>query len=311
MRVYTRPPNIGRSPRCTVNAPAQDLTFEMDVELCAIITSVTDFDALQATLRSRFVAGSIDRVLGGLEIAAGRREVPLHPGQERRGFFVPGLEYAPWLDARRFRHTAAAEAAFNAIQKEAAALFDGSIRCTPHGHAIDAAAGAEVLPGNPTGWTEWLLYKDFRSLPERRAPFPAAGRLADHILATNEYVAYINFQILNPGTRIDPHVDRHNCLATWWLPIFVPEQRCGIDVGGQIKDLVPGRAVAFDNSYVHRTWNDADSPRIVLVAYVFHPELTQVERQAIGLLIQSIPDINAAFDAAPSPAPPRVASAAC
>jgi aspartate beta-hydroxylase len=220
--------------------------------------------------------------------------------QRQHGFFVPGLEYGPWLDPRRFRHTTSAEAAFSAIREEATAILDGSLRCPPHGHGIEADSGAEVLAGNPAGWTEWLLYKDFQSRPQRRAPFPAASRLAAEILATNDYVAYINFQIMHPGTRIEPHVDRHNCLATWWLPIAVPASRCGIEVGGESRALVPGRAVAFDNSYIHRAWNEGDSPRIVLVAYVVHPELAPVERQALGFLIRMIPDINAAFDRAPS-----------
>lgn len=43
-----------------------------------------------------------------------------------------------------------------------------------------------------------------------------------------------------------------------------------------------GRVLIFDDSFEHEVWQDADSYRMIFIVDVWHPELTQYQRQTLS-----------------------------
>jgi ornithine lipid ester-linked acyl 2-hydroxylase len=57
------------------------------------------------------------------------------------------------------------------------------------------------------------------------------------------------------------------------LALIVPEpaDRAGIEVGGEVRHWEEGRSLTFDDTYVHRAWNDTDGVRVVLFCDIVRP----------------------------------------
>jgi aspartyl/asparaginyl beta-hydroxylase (cupin superfamily) len=70
------------------------------------------------------------------------------------------------------------------------------------------------------------------------------------------------------------------------LPLIVPEN-CWFRVGADTREWVPGRAFLFDDTIEHEAMNDSDSLRVVFIFDVWHPDLSQAERDAVAALIGS------------------------
>ena len=51
-------------------------------------------------------------------------------------------------------------------------------------------------------------------------------------------------------------------------------QLLGIEVGGETRRWRAGRAIAFDDSFVHRVWHNGTTPRLVLIVDIWHPSLS-------------------------------------
>jgi len=86
--------------------------------------------------------------------------------------------------------------------------------------------------------------------------------------------------ILKPHTKIPPHFGVSNSPLTVHFPMLVPEN-CGLKAGNEVCEHVEGKVFAFDDSYLHEAWNDSDEPRVVLIFEVWHPDLTEPEKQAV------------------------------
>ena len=69
------------------------------------------------------------------------------------------------------------------------------------------------------------------------------------------------------------------------LPLIVPEGGlCRLRVGDQTVTLEEGKCYLFDDSFEHEAFNDADTPRVVLIIDVWHPDLSEKERQFFRFL---------------------------
>lgn len=86
--------------------------------------------------------------------------------------------------------------------------------------------------------------------------------------------------VLDPGSRIKPHRDAGNEWMTCQLALIIPDrERCGIRVGGIARSRNEGECIIFNTSYEQKTWNDTDSPRMVLIVDFLHPELSDAETE--------------------------------
>jgi len=50
-------------------------------------------------------------------------------------------------------------------------------------------------------------------------------------------------------------------------------------VGNRTRGWAEGRTLAFDDSFEHEVWHRGSQPRIALIVDVWHPDMTEEQRQ--------------------------------
>lgn len=86
--------------------------------------------------------------------------------------------------------------------------------------------------------------------------------------------------ILPADTKIPPHYGLSNVKLTVHLPIYV-DAKSSITVGGVRKTWHRDGVLVFDDSFLHSAENHSENARSVLIFDIWHPDLTEVEKEAI------------------------------
>lgn len=94
------------------------------------------------------------------------------------------------------------------------------------------------------------------------------------------------FSLLAPNTRIPPHVGVSNARLVCHLPLVVPEG-CWFRVGAETRLWRRGEAFVFDDTIEHEAMNPSGELRVVFIFDLWHPDLSEVERQAVRALIEA------------------------
>lgn len=94
------------------------------------------------------------------------------------------------------------------------------------------------------------------------------------------------FSLLAPQTHIPPHVGVSNARLVCHLPLAVPEG-CWFRVGAETRHWKRGEAFVFDDTIEHEAMNPTDELRVVFIFDIWHPDLSDVEREAVAALIGS------------------------
>lgn len=99
------------------------------------------------------------------------------------------------------------------------------------------------------------------------------------------------FSALAPQTHVSPHYGPTNKKLRCHLPLVVPRGgQCTLTVGGEVRNLVEGKCVIFDDSFIHEACNNASNynaedgsggPRVVLIIDIWHPDLSPYEVRAL------------------------------
>jgi ornithine lipid ester-linked acyl 2-hydroxylase len=81
------------------------------------------------------------------------------------------------------------------------------------------------------------------------------------------------FSILSPGKHIPEHRGPYRGVLRYHLGLLVPDppDGSGIEVGGAVEHWREGGSLLFDDTYLHRAWNDTDGVRVVLFVDVVRP----------------------------------------
>ena len=94
------------------------------------------------------------------------------------------------------------------------------------------------------------------------------------------------FSLLKPRTLIPAHVGVNNARLVCHLPLMVPEG-CWFRVGAEKRFWKRGEAFVFDDTIEHEALNPTDELRVVLIFDVWHPDLSEIERDAVAALIST------------------------
>jgi aspartyl/asparaginyl beta-hydroxylase (cupin superfamily) len=94
------------------------------------------------------------------------------------------------------------------------------------------------------------------------------------------------FSLLAPQTSIPAHVGVNNARLVCHLPLVVPEG-CWFRVGSETRFWKRGEAFVFDDTIEHEALNPSDQLRVVFIFDIWHPDLTEVERDAVTALIEA------------------------
>ena len=95
------------------------------------------------------------------------------------------------------------------------------------------------------------------------------------------------FSILDARTRIPAHTGVTNARLTVHLPLIVPPG-CGFRVGSETREWIPGKAWVFDDTIEHEAWNESNAPRAILIFDIWHPDLSEDERNQVRATIEVI-----------------------
>ena len=94
------------------------------------------------------------------------------------------------------------------------------------------------------------------------------------------------FSLLAPKAHIPAHVGVNNSRLVCHLPLIVPEG-CWFRVGAETRQWKPGEAFVFDDTIEHEALNPSDELRVVFIFDVWHPDLSEIEREAVRHLIEA------------------------
>src|SRR5579859_178959 len=214
-------------------------------------------------------------------------------------FYYPGLPSIEFYDRDDFPWFAELEAATPGIQEELAAVF------------ADQAQSADIQPyaqfSDPKSadyWREvnfspnWSAYHfatqgELIESHRRKCPVTAGvlDRMPQPVLATRSPSAL--FSILKPKTHIPPHSGVANFRLICHLPLVLPGD-CRLRVGNVTREWKMGEAWVFDDSIEHEAWNDSDRVRTVLIFDIWHPYLSEDEKELITRSVSVVDRFNQA-----------------
>jgi len=171
-------------------------------------------------------------------------------------------------------------------------------------HAVMHAERAELVPyiqydehlpldqwrplnWNPD-WTAIHLWKNGERIEANARHCPATMALMESIPQPCIGGAGPNamFSLLAPKTSIPPHVGVNNARLVCHLPIVVPEG-CWFRVGAETRYWKRGEAFVFDDTIEHEALNPSDELRVVFICDAWHPDLSDVERDAVKALLEA------------------------
>ncbi|KAI4887784.1 hypothetical protein NFI96_028306, partial [Prochilodus magdalenae] len=92
----------------------------------------------------------------------------------------------------------------------------------------------------------------------------------------------IKFSVMQPGTHVWPHTGPTNCRLRMHLGLVIPRPGCRIRCTNQTRTWEEGKVLIFDDSFEHEVWQEADSYRLIFIVDVWHPELSQSQRNALS-----------------------------
>jgi aspartate beta-hydroxylase len=226
------------------------------------------------------------------------KDLPTHYADERQrpGFlYLPDLPAQPWFERAAFDWMEEYEAAYQPIAAElAAVLADGQALEPVHGKlATEHLKSLLRNDRGPAQWDAYFFHRHGAAYEDNRRRCPATAAALDRLplARIREHSPEVFFSVLKPGTQILPHRGVTNIRSVTHLPLVVPEG-CALRVGGETREWQAGKCLAFDDTYEHEAWNRGESTRVVLIADVWNPHLTQAEREALTALIPAIGDFN-------------------
>lgn len=249
-------------------------------------------EQLLEPLTAKYGRGALERVRAGIRIFLGEEPASYpDPRQRPTFFYIPGLPASAYFDRRLFAWLPDYEAHYRAIRQELESLPETHARRERvfHSGELEAAnlRGSAVAPS----WDGYYFYR----YGERRAdncaacPITAAALDALPLIRIREHGPEVLFSVFTAGTHLLPHRGVTNARAVSHLPLIVPAD-CALRVGGETHEWREGRVVVFDDTYEHEAWNRSEGVRVVLIADLWNPHLTEAERAAVADCISAIGD---------------------
>ncbi len=254
-------------------------------------------DLLQP-LRERFGADSLTRVEQGLAIYLGDRPANYpDPRQFCKFFYVPGLRATPFYERELFPWHAELEKHTDTIREELLGVLEQPVGVEPFlGTNDNEFLKEQKLLAGTRGHAEWNSFFFHRhgeifEQNARRCPRTTEVLNTLPLVHIRGHAPEVLFSILTPGSHILKHHGVTNTRLVTHLPLIIPED-CAISVGGVDHAWREGRCVTFDDTFEHEAWNKSDKVRAVMILDSWHPDLTEAEREAVGLLVGGIGDFN-------------------
>ena len=223
----------------------------------------------------------------------GVRKLPegFSPWQKGCPGLIPGLRSMPFWETPEVRAEwlpwcSALEDSFEAIKAELLTLRGQNAfrpyRAPSSRTATAAEDGVGSVSHDAGEWNVFYIFLHNMDFEENRVRCPVTCAAIEAIGAQYHHAF---FSALAPGTHITKHHGPTNKKLRCHLPLIVPEGKCRLRAGGEVRTLEEGKCLVFDDSFEHEAWNDdPDATRIVLIFDVWHPDLRMKEVKFLDYL---------------------------
>ncbi|KAK2914224.1 hypothetical protein Q8A67_002623 [Cirrhinus molitorella] len=208
---------------------------------------------------------------------AGHRRGHFASVWQRSLYNVPGLRAQPWWTAEETGYTGLVkmlERNWLTIKNEALSVLDSN--------------SGQFLPEDEnlreTGdWGQFTLWQQGRKVASSCGYVPKTCALLERYSeATSCKRGQIKFSVMQAGTHVWPHTGPTNCRLRMHLGLIIPSKGCRIRCTNQTREWEEGKVLIFDDSFEHEVWQEAESFRLIFIVDVWHPELTQLQRQTLS-----------------------------
>ncbi|HSN17367.1 MAG TPA: aspartyl/asparaginyl beta-hydroxylase domain-containing protein [Gammaproteobacteria bacterium] len=244
-----------------------------------------------APVQERFGKDALSRVYEAAEIYVGLRKAAYAHALQRPAFiYMPGLHPQSFFDRSQFDWAPRLESATAEILVELQSAFDTDEGFTPYVQVPKDEDPQQWRPlDGSRSWSALHLYKAGARVDANCERCPKTAALVESLQLPMipGHAPEALFSVLQPGTHIPPHFGLANYKLVAHLPLIVP-QDCAIRVGNETRGWTDGECLVFDDSFQHEAWNHSSERRAVLILDVWHPEVTQAEREGITALIASV-----------------------
>ena len=188
---------------------------------------------------------------------------------QRPQLYYPGLNSREIYRSSAFPWVKGLEAAFPSIRAELMGLLEDD--------ALVAVNRSYTTTGEWAAGHLWIFGKKNEEIC-RRCPVTT-----EVVGAVQGSLGTAMFSALAPHTFIAPHCGFTSAKLRCQLPLIVPGG-CRLKVGDVEIEQREGRAIVFDDSFIHSAWNDSDTVRYVLLFDLFHPDLDASEVEYLSTI---------------------------
>ncbi len=217
---------------------------------------------------------------------ATRTTRPFHSEPTRYHF--PGLVEAEFHERRHFPWLDALEAATDVIAAEFEAVANAErAELVPY---IQYAAHEPLQQwrslNHSRDWTAIHLLQNGKRIDANARHCSQTMALIDQIPQPRVPGCSPNamFSLLAPQKVIPPHAGVANTRLVCHLPLIVPSG-CWFRVGAETRLWERGKAFVFDDTIEHEAANPSEELRVILIVDVWHPGLSEVEREAVRVVL--------------------------
>ena len=249
-----------------------------------------------AEVRERHGADSLRRFERALTGYLGDWDArPPDARQRPKFFWFPDLPPGPYHDPMLQPWAATLRDAWHDIRDEAAELlredrdFVSFLGLKPGQKAPKSIGGAAANPA----WDAFFFYRHGVRYDANHERCPRTSALLESIelCRVARQAPEICFSVIRPQSSILPHYGVTNTRLVFHLPLVVPPD-CALNAGGVEHRWREGEPILFDDTYEHEAWNRSDRPRLILLMDCWNPHLTEVEKEAVRLVVEAIDAIE-------------------
>jgi len=175
----------------------------------------------------------------------------------------------PFLDTRHYKICSKLEGKFDRILDEVTQyLKTNRMKDVPTFDTIDNRNSNLSCHDNKS-W-KVIVFKYYRDyVANTCSEFP----ITSEILKSDPTINLAMLSVMEGGKKLYPHQGPFKGIARIHLAVTVPEPGAVLTVDNKPYKWVPGRCVAFDDTFEHSVHNKADSYRVVLFLDVMRHEL--------------------------------------
>jgi aspartyl/asparaginyl beta-hydroxylase (cupin superfamily) len=209
--------------------------------------------------------------------------------------YVHGLTCVPFWDATSQPWAKKLSNKYKTIRREFLNVISEKNKdtLTKEGNNIWAGALTEEAGGYGEGWSTLVLMNRGMWDETNCNLFPQTAKA---VLNSGIPATEVFFASMKPQTDIKLHSDFTNFVLTSHLAVDIPESgnnKCRLSVGDETREWINGEVTLFDTSIMHDAINESDEMRYILMFRVWHPDLTDVEKDALQLIYDclEVPDL--------------------